>query len=565
MCDPITGSFLYPNHLLPTTSLPQFLHDYSSLPNGAKSADLVAVCGRINSKRESSSKLIFYDLVGSNASLDVSDLSPTASDASSSHGLTPHSPRLQIFASLASFHAGVEASSASSSIASSSTNSTPSSPSSSDLSSSLPAFRLLHRCLRRGDHIYVYGHPLRSKTGELSIWPLKMALLAPAWHEIPLKLTDPNTRYRNRSLDMLVNRGVVLPFYTRAAVIESIREFLKKEKFVEVDTPTLWSSHGGATARPFETSSVSLGNHLYMRISPELFLKQLIIGGMHRIFEIGKVFRNEGIDAKHNPEFTMIEVYQAYANYQDMKSFTQNILNHIISNHYIKLIQTNRTIKTGDNNKSLITVKHFKTGDSVDLDFSPPFREIDIMNGLQAAIGGDTLPDPNSDQSIPMYCEIHQRHFIPLPSPPTLPRLLDSLISHFLEPQCIQPTFLIHHPVSLSPLARLHSTRKGLTERFELFINGAEYVNAYSELNDPSDQRGRMLAQARAGQAVRDEETQPVDQEYCDAMEYGLPPTAGWGMGVDRLIMLLSGEPHIRDVAAFPIMKPEIKQEKKES
>lgn len=369
---------------------------------------------------------------------------------------------------------------------------------------------------------------------------------------------------------MLVNRdpsGLLSTMALRSRVLLALRAFLvNQHNFTEVETPILWTSHGGATAKPFTTSSTALGSAagqpdkplpLFLRIAPELFLKQLVIGGLERVFEVSKVFRNEGMDPTHNPEFTTVEFYMAHANYKHVMHITEQML-PILAKAALGGGAAAAIVSGG--RTSVPAVNKF-TGARVTIDLSAaPYRRIDIMDGLAAALSlssSSELPDPNSDASLPWYLEACARKGVKVNSPQTLPRVLDALIGGLLEPQCIQPTFLMHHPVCLSPLARLHPTRPGLTERFELFINGAEYANAYSELNDAADQRRRMEGQARALQAG-DEEAQPVDGEFCTGLEYGLPPTAGWGLGIDRLVMLLSGHTHIRDVIAFPVMKPQV-------
>jgi lysyl-tRNA synthetase class 2 len=352
-----------------------------------------------------------------------------------------------------------------------------------------------------------------------------------------------NTRYRHRHLDMLVNRSILHPFHLRARVLASMRSFLVRHGFVEVETPILWTNHGGASAKPFRTSSHALGGEstpLFLRIAPELFLKELVIGGMERVFEVSKVFRNEGMDATHNPEFTTVEFYAAYKEYIELMDFTQTMLAEVVQ------------AATGSN---MVTLKNRFNGEQVNVDFTQPFKRIDVMDGLKSAIGAAELPDPNSVESLPYYLEVCRKHDLHLALPHTMPRVLDKLIGHFLEPQCVQPTFLLHHPECMSPLARRHPTRPGLTERFELFINGQEYANAYSgqatvrvrractsivsllltclynrvslfvvfpaELNDPADQYQRMQAQAQSARAG-DEEAQPLDQHFCSQYVVGV-------------------------------------------
>lgn len=271
---------------------------------------------------------------------------------------------------------------------------------------------------------------------------------------------------------MLVNRSTLHPFHLRARVLSSLRSYLLSDGFIEVETPILWTNHGGANAKPFITSSNALGGEdvpLYLRIAPELFLKQCIIGGMERVFEVSKVFRNEGMDATHNPEFTTLEFYKAWCHYEEIVKMTQDLLKEVVK----KAIGTTKVV-----------INHRTTGEKVEIDFGVEFKIIDVMDGLAESLGfgsdGSALPDPNSNDSIPFYLDACIRHGLTVSLPHTLPRLLDKLIGHFLEVQCIQPTFLINHPECMSPLARRHPNKKGLTERFELFINQQEYVNAYS-------------------------------------------------------------------------------------
>lgn len=503
------------------------------------------MAGRLHSKREASSKLVFYDLIGSSANAAPAfgspsvehpkaegspssecSVEPNAENLTSADltAFTRHSPKVQIMATLAAHETPPSDSAPSSS----------SSVGSPDSPLSLP-FQRIHRLLRRGDLVWVRGRAQRTKSGELSIVPAEVRLLAPAWREIPAKLTEPvsataqyfdpmfflllfslllssiapalsffqNTRYRQRYLDLLVNRSVSLPFHLRSTVLASLRSFLTRRGFLEVESPILWPAAGGAAAKPFVTSSVALGKELplFLRIAPELFLKELIIGGMERVFEVSRVFRNEGIDAtvshqeankeeakakeenlvfgklipsllsflsrgQHNPEFTTVELYQAYASYGDMRELTESLFRQI-------LLASRGSTKLGG-------VKNRFTGESVELDFAGTWRRIDVMEGLSAALGEQNLPDPNDPASLEWYLRACERVGAPLSQPHTLPRALDKLIGALLEPQCVQPTFLEHHPVCLSPLAKRHPKREGITERFELFINGQEYVNAYS-------------------------------------------------------------------------------------
>jgi len=539
MCDPDTGAFRYPNTHKPSISIPEFIVRYSSLEAGARVADTeVCVAGRLASKRDSSSKLIFYDLVGS----DV----PEANTAAEGHVV----PQIQLMASRAA-HTGPAPAAGATAL------------SDTELQAD---FKRMHHALKKGDVVWARGIPSKSKVGQLSLLVKEVQLLTPCWHEIPLKLTEPNIRYRQRYLDCLVNRPVLGVFALRARVLSALRAFMSQRGFTEVETPILWTSHGGATAKPFRTSSTALGSTggaptpLYLRIAPELFLKQLVIGGLDRVFEVSKVFRNEGMDPTHNPEFTTCEFYMAYADYQDLMAFTEAMLPALAQ---AAVAGANQQEADGAPKKHLLRAPNKFTQELVDIDLAAtPYRRIDVMDGLREALKeSEPLPDPNDDANIGWYLAACQRVGVEANPPHTLPRVLDALIGGLLEPQCVQPTFLINHPTCLSPLSRPHPTRPGLTERFELFINGAEYVNAYSELNDPAEQRRRMEAQARALNAG-DEEAQPVDADFCTALEYGLPPTAGWGLGIDRLVMLLAGQTHIRDVLMFPVMKPQTQAQK---
>ena len=547
LCDE-AGAFRFPNHRRPTLSLAEFIERYSALAAGQKSTDAtpVALVGRLASKRDASSKLVFYDLIGGRLPEDTVDSVLDAKDRAKvpeDGGMA----RVQVMATLAAWK-GTEADAASGLSADSAAAAAP-----------VPAdvsahFKSFNHVLKKGDLVWLSGTPAKTKLGQLSLVPTRIELLAPCWHELPRELSDPNTRYRQRYLDMLVNRPILSTFALRSRVLSALRGFLTSNGFTEVETPIVWTSHGGASAKPFKTSSTALGSEklpLFLRIAPELFLKQLVIGGLDRVFEVSKVFRNEGIDATHNPEFTTVEFYRAHATYRDLMQFTEELL----------LAVAKQSLLRG---QTAVSVPHkFKPDESVSIDFSArPYASIDIMSGLAAALGvaESDMPDPNADSSLPWYLEQCARLQLSVGLPHTLPRVLDKLIGALLEPQCVQPTFLLHHPSCMSPLARPHPTRPGLTERFELFINGSEYANAYSELNDPADQLRRMEAQARAANAG-DEEAQPVDAEFCTALEYGLPPTAGWGLGVDRLVMLLAGTQHIRDVLLFPIMKPQQQQQ----
>ncbi|CAI5708563.1 unnamed protein product [Peronospora effusa] len=414
-------------------------------------------------------------------------------------------------------------------------------------------FQAIHESLRRGDIIGVKGFPGKSGKGELSIISRQLHVLAPCIQPFPNSkygIKEPEIRFRKKYLDLLTNPDVRPIFLTRAKVIRGIRRYLEDRNFIEVETPILFSAAGGAAAQPFVTNSRALGNKLYLRIAPELFLKQLVIGGFDRVFEIGKVFRNEGIDATHNPEFTMCEFYQAYADYNTLMETAEEMISGIAKDvtgsykvQYPMDRVTEEAIQVSEDEPSI-----------VEIDFTPPFKRLPVLETLETCLG-EKLPDVNLPDSIPALLKLCERHNVDCSKPHTCARLVDKLIAHFIEPMCVNPTFIYNHPTCMSPLAKAHREKEGVTERFELFVAGKELCNAYTELNDPFDQRQRFAAQ-QADQQRGDSEAQSKDDEFCTALEYGLPPTGGFGIGVDRLVMLLSSKPHIREVILFPAMKP---------
>ncbi|KAG1706866.1 hypothetical protein DVH05_028706 [Phytophthora capsici] len=413
-------------------------------------------------------------------------------------------------------------------------------------------FRALHESLRRGDIIGVKGFPGKSGKGELSIIPRQLEILAPCVQPFPNSkygIKEPEIRFRKKYLDLLTNPDVRPIFETRAKVVRGIRRYLEDRNFVEVETPMLFSAAGGAAAQPFVTNSRALGKDLYLRIAPELFLKQLVIGGFDRVFEFGKVFRNEGIDATHNPEFTICEFYQAYADYNTLMDTAEELISSIA-----KDVTGSYKIQYPMDDTDSVTESAECEAATVEIDFTPPFKRLPILETLEECLG-EKLPDVNSPDSIPALLELCKRHSVECAKPHTCTRLVDKLIGHFVEPKCVNPTFLYNHPKCMSPLAKAHREQEGVTERFELFVAGKELCNAYTELNDPFDQRQRFAAQ-QLDQQRGDNEAHSKDDEFCTALEYGLPPTGGFGIGVDRLVMLLSGKPHIREVIMFPAMKP---------
>lgn len=402
--------------------------------------------------------------------------------------------------------------------------------------------------IRRGDIVGFSGTCGRSRTGEPSIFLDALKVLSPCLRVIPsLKsgLANAEVIYRNRHLDLLVNKESKQRFINRSKIVQEIRSYLLDRDFLEVETPMMNAIHGGAAAKPFITHHNELGIDLYMRVAPELFLKKLVVGGLNRVFEIGKQFRNEGIDLTHNPEFTSVEFYQAYADYGDLMDTVEELLCGICQKVRGSLQFTYSPEKRGEEEVT-----------GVPLDFSRPFKRIDILEELSNKLGMElTGENVSEDEMIKKLLQAGSKKGISVDEPHTLNRVLDKLVSELIEPQCINPTFVIGFPTAMSPLAKDDRIRKGVTERFELFVNRKELCNAYTELNIPSVQRERFKMQAVAASAG-DEEAMPVDEDFCEALEYALPPTGGCGIGIDRLVMYLTDAANIRDVIFFPTMRP---------
>lgn len=384
-----------------------------------------------------------------------------------------------------------------------------------------------------GDLIGVTGKPFRTKTGEISVHVESITLLAKCLKPLPEKfhgLTDTDLRYRQRYLDMIVNPEVRDTFVKRSQIISAMRSFLDNRGFLEVETPVLHSQAGGASARPFITHHNTLDIDMYLRIALELHLKRLIVGGMPRVYEIGRVFRNEGMDTRHNPEFTLIELYQAYTDYNGMMDLIEEMIREICHK-----VNGTAIIQYGD----------------VTIDFEKPFERISMVEAVKKYVGVDFDAISTLEEARAVAKEHHvkyeERHL--------KGDILNLFFDEFVEEHLVQPTFLTGHPVEISPLAKRMPENPGYTERFELFVLGRELANAFSELNDPIDQRQRFEAQA-ALKAAGDEEACGVDEDFLNALELGMPPTGGLGMGVDRLVMLLSNNATIRDVLLFPTMKP---------
>ncbi|MBR6300934.1 MAG: lysine--tRNA ligase [Clostridia bacterium] len=384
-----------------------------------------------------------------------------------------------------------------------------------------------------GDLIGVTGKPFMTKTGEISIHIETLTLLAKCLKPLPEKfhgLTDPDLRYRQRYLDMIVNPEVRDTFIKRSRIISAIRSFMDAHGYLEVETPVLHTQAGGASARPFITHHNTLDIDMYLRIALELHLKRLIVGGFPRVYEIGRVFRNEGMDPRHNPEFTMLEFYQAYTDYNGMMELIEEMIREVARN-----VNGTAIIQYGD----------------VTIDLEKPFAKMSMVEAVKKYSGVDF----DSIQTLEEAREVAKAHHIKYEQRHKKGDILNLFFDEFVEEHLVQPTFLTGHPVEISPLAKRMPSNPDYTERFELFILGRELANAFSELNDPIDQRARFEAQA-ALKAQGDEEACGVDEDFLNAIEIGMPPTGGLGMGIDRLVMLLTDNASIRDVLLFPTMKP---------
>jgi len=377
-----------------------------------------------------------------------------------------------------------------------------------------------------GDLVGIDGTAFRSRRGELSLRVSDFAVLAKSLRPPPDKfhgLHDVETRFRHRELDLIAGADARELFVTRARIIATMRRYLDDAGFVEVETPVLQPLYGGALARPFTTHHNALHRTLYLRIATELYLKRLIVGGLERVYELGKDFRNEGVSYKHNPEFTMLEFYEAYADYNDVMARVEELLPRVAQ----------------------------AAGYEGEIDFTPPYPRVPLVEAIERATGIDVLALRDAGA---LAAAIRERGLDIAPEGASWPGLVDDLFSKVVEPSLSQPTFVIDFPKELSPFAKDHRSAPGLVERFEAFAGGMEIANAFTELNDPDEQRARFEAQVRLA-AAGDEETQPFDEAFLQALEHGMPPTGGIGIGIDRLVMLLTGRRSIREVVLFPAMR----------
>ena len=480
------GKGPYGLNFRPTDSAAVLQGKYKDLPNGEEKKDEVSIAGRVTSRRVMG-KLAFFTL-------------------SDETGI------IQLFLEKATLNRNE------------------------DSENPKNNFENITSLVDSGDWIGVSGILRRTDRGELSIKVFEWSMLSKSLQPLPDKwhgLADVEKRYRQRYLDLIVNPQSRKTFRTRALLVSSIRRWLDEKDFLEIETPVLQSEAGGADARPFITHHNTLDLPLYLRIATELHLKRLVVGGFQRVYELGRIFRNEGISTRHNPEFTSVEIYEAFADYFDMMDLTEKLLSSVCE----KICGSTKI-----------------NYQEQEIDLQPPWRRATMhdlvkeFTGIDFESFGDNANDAKAEMS---------REGLQVPDKAdTVGSLLNEAFEQAVEPELIQPTFVMDYPIEISPLARKHRTKKGLVERFELFIVGRETANAFSELIDPIDQRERLLLQ-QAKKEAGDLEAQSLDEDFINALEVGMPPTGGLGIGIDRFVMLLTDSPSIRDVIAFPLLRPE--------
>jgi lysyl-tRNA synthetase class 2 len=481
------GDTLYPHKFDVTVTFKEFRQKYEALLQSGERKDDVIECvaGRIQEKRSSGQKLFFYTVYSDGVSLQyLADIREYKD--------TDH-------------------------------------------------FKHITSIIHRGDIVGVRGFVGKSHRGELSIIPLEMKILTPCLKHIPklaFGIADQDLRYRKRYLDLIANQDTRNVFIVRAKVYKEIRSYLDNKDFIEVQTPILSGQVGGASARPFITYHNDLDQEMFLRIAPELYLKQLVVGGLNRVYEIGPQFRNEGIDLTHSPEFHSLEYYMAYADYNDLMKMCEEMFSQIAFNIH---------------KKYKLEYNSLNSKDATVINWEPPYRRIDMIPELEKMTGVTFPTEFDSDTARAFFDNLCKDKKVDCGQPRTTARLLDKLVGYYIEPLCINPTFIMNHPLIMSPLAKQHRDNSQITERFELFVCGMELANAYTELNNPLDQRERFTTQLKA-KNEGDDEAQGVDETFIDSLEYGLPPTGGFGTGIDRLVMLMSNKNTIRDVITFPTL-----------